>query len=124
MHHRKGQFYLFTAVILIGLAAALAITVQKPKVMDRSFELLSDNFLQEAPQVVASARYDDADVLIRFRNFSDMYLDYARSVDSQFGMVTTLQVDGRMLVVNYLGDAAQVTLEGTDVIESRNGTLA
>lgn len=123
MTNKHGQLYIFTAIVLIALASGIVLVDTRYKQTKNTFFTLSDNFLAEVPYVVSSARVDGIEPIGRFTNYSDLFFSYARTADPGFGMAVALQVEDKMVLVNYLGTDAKVEVSGVEVPAVFNATI-
>ncbi len=90
---KKGQFYIFTAIILCVYAIMLVLPAARGPA-ESSFRGLADNYLFEYPKVVNSALYNQSSSASRLGNFTDTYVAFARSLDPRFGLVYGYRHDG------------------------------
>src|SRR3989338_1844629 len=112
-NNKKGQFYIFIAIVLITYAFNIArpdtIAREKPDV----FKELYENFMTESTLVVNNALYREANVSETFLGFADSYADYARTRQPNFRLAYILKDEDALVVGNKLGISINVSLTNT-----------
>ena len=122
LHHKKGQFYILIALLLISYAFTLTrqdVPVRKPK---ETFQLLHEGYISEGAAVINNAVYEEANVTARFAGFTGDYMAFAKSADPGFRLVYLLRYRDQLVVGNMLDSGINATLGSTDyVIGSNSG---
>jgi len=123
LNGKKGQFYILIALILISYAFTLArqdVPVRKQK---DSFQLLHEGYMAEAPIVVNNAVYDEANATARLANFTNVYMEFARSSEPGFRMAYLFSHDGALTTGNRLEEPLNVTLGSSSYIINPDAEL-
>src|SRR3989338_4602135 len=110
---KKGQFYIFAAIVLITFAFMIAKPAPKLQEKPDAFKELYQNFLTESSIVVNTALYDNANVSERFRSFADSYSQYAITKAPKFRFAYILKDNSILVIGNRLGEGLNVTLPDT-----------
>ena len=118
---RKGQFYLFTSLILIIMLAAIIPKSAPVYEKEDVFLELKDNFIAEMPHVVDNALYHNTSVLQSVEMFSANFLNYARQRDHNFGFVIMLRNRNETILMNRLKENVSLKPYGDPVIELSPG---
>lgn len=123
---KKGQFYIFAAILLVVYAMTLALPGTS-KQAQSSFERLHENYIFEAPKVVNSAIYNRTNPTARLANFSEEYSQYARSIDPSFQFVYAFAYEGNTFIGSKFREEINISTNTTSFIlngDSRfiNGT--
>lgn len=109
---KKAQFYLFTAVILIILAAGIIPKSVQVYEKGHVFNELAENFEDEIVHVVNNAIYHNISAAERIEGFSISFLNYARQRDPNFGYVLMLRDSNETIISNRLKESTAVKPEG------------
>ncbi|MBN2567408.1 hypothetical protein JXB02_04975 [Candidatus Woesearchaeota archaeon] len=81
---KRGQMYIFAAIMLITLSFVLiqtASTVEEPR---ETFRDVRENFAYEIPKVVNSGVYAGDNVSYRLERFIDLFDDFVRTRNQDF----------------------------------------
>ena len=103
-NYKKGQFYLFTAIVIIALLAGIIPKSVLPTTDEDVFNELNDNFIEEAVFVINNAIYINASVMDHMDSFALSFLNYARQRDTNFGFVIMLRNRNETILMNQLKD--------------------
>ena len=131
--NKKGQFYIFIAILLITYAFNIARPVPFAQEKPDVFRELYKNFITESSVVVNNALYENKNVSGKFLEFSNGYADYARTRSSQFRFAYVLKEKDMLVVGNKLGISINLSLtnasynvtdSSTKTIRSQDITLA
>jgi hypothetical protein len=119
---KKGQFYILISLILI--VYLLSISAPQPYVRPQSstFKQIYDNYMLESSQVLNSGLFED-NLSIRFKNYSDSFMDYGRTKDPGFTMAYVLKNQDETIIGNRLNEQINVTVNSATFIIQRNGYL-
>ena len=101
---KKGQFYLFTAIVIIALLAGIIPQSVLPTTNEDLFNELNDNLIEEAVFVINNAIYLNASVMDSMESFALSFLNYARQRDINFGFVIMLRNRNETILMNRLKD--------------------
>lgn len=120
---KKGQVYIFVAILLIAFAFSVArpLTAGQPK--SDAFTQLHENFVRESPVVVNSALYGGSNVSASFSAFADDYFDYARSKSPRFRFLYLLRDGDALVIGNHLGIEVNASFSGASYNVSRDSTV-
>lgn len=110
--HKKGQFYLLTAIILLVVLWSGLPTANEQKIVRSTFELLRDNFITETPYVVNHAISSQGNLSKAYNNFVLSFIDYASSKQVAFGVAYVLKTESKIEVGNYIGGPLTVETNG------------
>lgn len=120
LSHKKGQFYILIALLLISYAFQLArqdVPIRKQK---DAFQVLYEGYIDEGAKVINNAVYEDANVTARFRSFTGDYAAFAKSSEPSFGLAYLLKEKDALTIGNRLAASLNVTLGGTSFLVSPN----
>lgn len=121
---KKGQFYILVALLLISYAFTLArqeVPVRKPR---DTFQLLHEGYVSEGTAVVNNAVYEEADVALRFANFTSAYVAFAKSAEPNFRLAYLLRRNGLLTVGNRFDSSLNVTIGNADYLIASNAEQA
>lgn len=113
MKSKKAQFYIFTAIVLIGYVMTIAPSAVTPKKPVSTFRNLHENYVAESPKIINNAMHYDGNVSALFENFSDSFMAYAKTRDPNFGLAYALLYEERIYAKNYLGETINITANTT-----------
>ena len=102
--NKSGQFYLFTAIILIVLLAGIMPGAVQQTIGDDVFRELNDNFVEEAVFVINNAIYWNASVMDSMDSFALSFLNYARQREDNFGFAIMLKNRNETILMNRMKD--------------------
>ena len=101
---KKGQFYIILVVVLsiavFGIVSETN-TAQQP-IFTQDFTELSQNYVQESPQVVNYAFYAERDVSTVLPEFTEQFLQQARKTNSQLGLLYIYSNGTEVRIRSYL----------------------
>lgn len=121
LKQKRAQFYIFAAIVLSAYALALAIPSAK-QVSQSPFKNLYQNYIFEAPKVINSAFYNETGPSARLANFSDDYVEFARSFDARFGLMHAYFHDGITDVRSRLNGEVNITAGSASFMLKDNST--
>lgn len=99
---KKGQFYIFVAVIFCSLALTLVLSNFGTRGYRIVFENVKDNFVSEAPNVINSALFTGANLTEQFEEFALYYQDYAKTRNVNFRILYFIVHNGILQINNLL----------------------
>jgi len=99
---KKGQFYLFTSLILIIMITGIIPMLTQSYDTEDVFLELKDNFMSEIPFTVNNALYHNTSVMESMEMFCTNFLNYARQRDHNFGFVILLRNRNETILMNRL----------------------
>jgi len=123
MNNKKGQFYIFIAIVLIAYAFNIARPLPLAKERPDVFKELYENFITESPVVLNNALYQGINISSGFTSFADSYADYAITRQPNFRFVYLLKDEGALVVGNKLGLSLNVSVANTSYLMSDDSTL-
>jgi len=100
--NKKAQFYLFTAIVLIGISFTLIPSAAKIEEPKKSFSQLYKNFIKESPYVINSAVKTHSNLTYNYTLFVNNFLAFARTRDPQFGLLYALAYGDDLRIGNRL----------------------
>ncbi len=103
MSSKKGQVYVFVAILLIVFAFSVTRPSTAAASTADSFKELYENFVRESPVLVNGALHDSRNVSASFVSFADSYFTYARGKSSRFRFLYILHDNDVLLIGNKLG---------------------
>ena len=112
MHSRKGQVYVFVAILLIAFAFSVTRPHSASESKKDAFTELYENFERESPVVVNSALRENLNVSAEFAAFAVNYFDYARTKSPKFRFLYILRDNDALLVGNRLGLSVNASFSG------------
>ena len=107
MKNKKSQFYIFTAVMLCTYLFALASAISQKVEESNKFEIIKENFAKESPIVINSATYNKLDVSEQFRQFTQDFINYAKTKGSDLEILYLLVKDN-IEINNYLNTEVKI----------------
>lgn len=93
IRNKRGQFYIFTAVLLIAFALGSTLVTRTVTREDTQFNQIYSNYLTEAPYAA-----NDGHLL----DFTKAFLGYARTVDVNFGLAYIFSDGGSISIYDGL----------------------
>ncbi len=114
--HKKGQFFLVFAIVIIFFLFLMTATYNSAwsMVEIENFEELNDNFAYEQDVVINKAIYDGTDVAVELDNFGTTFSAYSGTVDPNYGFYQIYQDPntGVIYIQNFLSNGKTITLSG------------
>lgn len=106
---KKAQFYLFTAILLCGMALAITAPIAATSGPSKDFKELYSNYIREGDRVVNSAIFNSENLTDKFSAFTSDFLEFARQKDKDFGLIFLLSENSAVSVGNYLGSDVTIS---------------
>ncbi len=79
MHsNKKAQFYIFTALVLIGYSTLLLQSFNVVPEGSRNFRTVYENFVFESSQALNNALFEEKDVNDEYGRFLDSFISYSK----------------------------------------------
>jgi hypothetical protein len=100
--NKKGQFYIFVAVIFCSLALTLVLSNFGTRGYKSVFENVKENFVTESSYVINSALYSDLDIRSQFDEFIGFYKNYSLTKNVNFRFLYFLVHDDVLHMNNQL----------------------
>ena len=102
--NKKGQIYILAALILSIIIFTLSQTINKFKQekLEGDFEKLSNNYEKEASKLINSLINTEGDILDPFSRFTLLFTSYSKSQNPDFGLIYSLDYNGRIQIGNFL----------------------
>ncbi len=119
--NKKGQFYIFMAILLCVYAVALVIP-RAATPADNNFKTLYENYLFEAPKVINSAIYNGTSPSAQIGNFTQSYITYAQTSESRFGLLYAYSHDGITDIRSYLREDVNISTNTTSFMLRDNAS--
>lgn len=102
--NKKGQLYIFTAIILIVIAFGIAQSKIPQQAQKLSlFDQLYNNFATEAPTVINEAMQQQQNVTLAFSEYAQHFESYATTRDPNFRFSYVLFTKEHVMIHNLLG---------------------
>ncbi len=111
--NKRGQFYIFIAVILCSFALSLVIKSSNLSQTDSIFLFLRSNYMTEVKEVMDNSLFDGTSILDQVGNFTDYYITYAASRNVDMDVLILLS-DGETLHIKNLLDGSITARIGYD----------
>jgi len=116
---KKGQFYLFTSLLLIILVVGIIPKSVQIYKSQNVFDELIDNFNEEIGQVINNALYNQENMTEMLDKFSTRFINYARQRDANFGYVLIMRNNNETIIINTLKE--QITIDAGTIINISQG---
>ena len=100
---KKGQIYIFTALILIAIAFGVTTGRVMVKPLSPTFSQLHESFMGEATIAINNAVYQNKNVSKQLEDFATLYSQYAKTKDPKFRYLYVLAYQDKMTIHNRLG---------------------
>lgn len=100
--NNKGQYYLFVAIILCLTSYGLIYTSVNAKDKPNTFDDITQNYLNEAKNVINNGIYNEEDLFLHFDNFTNKFISFSKTKAINFQLLYLLKSDNQIRVVNYL----------------------
>ncbi len=120
---KKGQMYIFAAVILCILAVTLLGAYSRVDTPDPAVRQLQDNFVYESRQVINQAFVADEEVDERFDTFVADYIDYVKSRNLRFLIAYAISRENTTRIVNLLNEQLIVVVGGNETALDEDDSL-
>lgn len=121
--NKKGQFYLFIAILLCISAYGLLSPSFNSKESNSNLNLLGSNYLYEAKNVVNHAIYVKSDPFTDLDEFTSSFISYAKTKNINLEIAYILKKDKTTKVVNYLKDELNITTHNKTIKRYETFTL-
>jgi len=108
MRNKKGQFYLFTAIILVGVAIVLLRPVSVVPEASDTFKKVHKNFVIESRKLINTALLEEADVAVEYDSFVNAFLLFAKTRRLDFEVFYVLVLEDEIIVKNRLTTGAEL----------------
>lgn len=102
MKSKKSQFYLFTALILIGYSTLLLQSFTSVPESSRNFRRAYQNFEFESDQTLNTALFAQADVPDEYERFIDSFISYSRMKKLNLEVVAVLEHGEYVYFINRM----------------------
>ena len=98
--NKKGQFYIFIALLLSSLVFTMYPFTSSVIQTEYSFQSLTQNYLSEAPKVVNSAVIKKIDVFQSFEDYTLDFIDYAttKNLNFELAYILTNKTDLKIVI--------------------------
>jgi hypothetical protein len=110
---KKAQFYIFTAIIFISIAAMIYSNKSRfdtDKLAD--LKEYMGNYDYEAGIVMNNAARNNNNISLALSNYTQSFISYASSRDLDLGILYLYSYDGNIHIVNYLNEPVSITTIG------------
>lgn len=105
---KKGQFYIFTALILIAYTATLLRPQHLITPPSKVFFEINKNFAREGKEVINNALFEEANVSKEYNLFVDQFIAYARLRRIDLEVFSILVDGGQIHLTNRLKKEASL----------------
>ena len=107
---KKGQFYVFSVVLLCSLVFVSIVKTTDVQDSISEVEEAYQNYAIESIVTINSAIYEQKNVSEQLTNFTLNFIEYAKIKNLDLGILYTLiYPNNEALVVNYLDSYASIT---------------
>ena len=114
-YSKKGQFYIFTALIL-SVASFVLIQSGSFNADSRDdFDILVDNYVHEGKNIINNALYEDKEVFLELQRYTDSFGDFANSKNINLNILFMYIHNDKVNIKNQLGKSV--------VVYSKNSTI-
>jgi hypothetical protein len=128
MKQQKAQFYILAAALLVSLAfGALYLTKIRYSTEDQdNIEKMFNNYEQESNVVINKLIKEKNDNnlaeinMSAFNNFNNQFIEYARTINANTGIVYVLKHETQVQAGNYLGQEIQIIAEDNYTITNED----
>ena len=123
--HKKAQFYIFTAIILIAAIVVLTINTKAifPTHQNENFESLYENYKIESQKTLNYAIINGKDIEQTFTQFIHDFEKYAEEKNTNFNHITIISIDDKTLIFNHLGQTVNITnTKNSDTTQIKTNT--
>ena len=120
---KKAQFYIFVAVLLCISAYSLLSFGIVAKEKSTGFGMLYENYIHESENVINNALYTGTDVFSQFDSYTNSFITYAKTRNTDFGVLYMIKKDDELRVVNYLSSPANITSQNITIMPHQSMTL-
>ena len=105
---RKGQFYLFTAVVLIAYALLTLQSTAEVSTPSKNFKNVYDNFVFESAAAVNNALYEQEDVSTEYERFIDSFISYSKMKKLDVEVVALLETGDIVYFFNNMQSSVHI----------------
>ncbi|GEM_PF-1701758 len=104
---RKGQFYIFGAIILCVLAYSIYSGYSRVQIPTKNdFKEIYAEFIRESASVIDNAVYNEGNVSAQLSNFTGYFINYARTRNKGFGIFYALVWNDNVYLHNNISISA------------------
>lgn len=111
---KKGQLYIFAAIIICAALALLfqaSVSVSYDIDNERASKLC-DNYEYEASILINDLIRSKKSVLPTFKTYTDEFFKYSKTVSSGMGSLVFSYIDNKVIFINHLGHNISIELDG------------
>ncbi|MBW2964058.1 hypothetical protein KY363_01235 [Candidatus Woesearchaeota archaeon] len=102
MISKKAQFYIFTALMLIGYSTLLLQSFTSVPESSRNFRRAYENFEFESGQVLNNALFAQADVPDEYERFIESFISYSKMKKLNLELVAVLEQGDYVYFINRM----------------------
>ena len=123
--NRKGQFYIFMALLLSALVFTIYPSSSSAVIPKYLFQSTTQNYIKEAPKVVNAAVLQKADIFQEFDEYTNDFISYAATKNLDFEVAYVIVNKTNIKIVNYLSAPINVIVgsQGYNIADNSDLTL-
>jgi hypothetical protein len=106
--HRKAQFYILTAIILIAYSTLLLQSGNVVPESSNAFRNAYGNFRFESDAAIDTALFEQADVDAEYARFMDNFISYSKMKKLDIGIFSVLEHGGYVYFINRMSNPVKV----------------
>jgi hypothetical protein len=108
--NKKGQFYIFTAIVLSALLLTMS-TTNHPQTSVTSSQFLYDNFLNELPYVINSKIFASENPVTNLDVFFSDFQDYSQYHSTTLTYLYLFKNNSQLFIKNMLNTSATISIK-------------
>ena len=112
--NRKGQFYIFMALLLCSLVFTMFPSSLNTVIPIYLFQSTTQNYIKEAPKVVNAAVFQKDDLFQVFEEYTQEFIGYADTKNLDFEVAYIIINKTNIKIVNYLSAPINVLIGSDD----------
>lgn len=120
---KKAQFYIFTSIILSILLFSIYASSAKMFSPSKNYDELSSNYINEATNVINHAIYADQNVFDSFDRYTQDFIKYSKTKNTEFKVLYILKNDEDLRIVNYLNQEVNISGQEKDLGVAQKTTI-
>jgi len=105
---RSGQFYIFTAIVLIAYSTLLLQASTVVPESSKTFRNAYDNFRFESSQVINNALFEQQDIHTEYERFLDAFISYSRMKKLNIEVFSILETGNRVYFSNKMSNQVHI----------------
>jgi hypothetical protein len=118
--HKKAQFYIFTAIVLIAYSMLLLQSFNVIPESSEAFRNAYDNFVFESSAALNNALFEQADINQEYERFLDTFISYSKMKKLNIEVFSILETGDRVYFSNKMSNPVHIINLNESVLPGSN----